>query len=105
MQKNRPPGKRQVKANEVNDGGMLKRNFIDYLWRHLNQGSPKPLTELFDLVNGDYREKGHVPMGYGTFVAKVHALDQEGWVRTVTRKDGQLGFVAVRKPTFTPLSE
>lgn len=105
MQKNRPVGKRIVKANEVNDGGLLKRNFIDYLWRHLFQGSPKTLMELFDLVNGDYKEKGQVAMGYGTFVTKVHALDREGWVKTVTRKDGQLGFVAVGKPTFDPLSE
>lgn len=97
MQKNRPMGKRQVKVNEVNDGGLLKRNFIDYLWRHMNQG-PHTLDELHVLVNEDFREKGRTLMSRGTFVDRLYRLDKDGYVKSVLVKE-RIVFQAGEKPT------
>lgn len=99
MQKNRPPGKKKVNPNEVDDGGRLRHNFIDYLWRHMNQGQDKTLEELFGNVNASYAEKQHTPMGWGRFVEIVHDLDKRKFVRSVIVDDSKIVFKPVRKPT------
>ena len=99
MQKNRPPGKRMVKAGEVDDGGRLRHNFIDYLWRHMKQGEDKTLEELFCNVNASYVEKQHTPMGWGRFVSIMRELDKKGFIKTAIVDGSKIIFLPVRKPT------
>lgn len=91
-----------MKASEVSDGGLLRHNFLDYLWRHMKQGK-RTLEELHALVNESFKEKGRTPMSWGTFVARVHRLDMDGHVKSVL-SNGRVVFEAIGKPT-DPLSE
>lgn len=88
MQKHRPPGKRKVRPEEVDDGGLLRKDIEGLIKKALRQ---RKLMDFEQILMEVQKEKRLAKRG--EVLGVLQRMDREAKVKTKTAKLGKTSIV------------